>query len=157
MDKDFFPDDADLESDAGLANPKLFEIFDRIAELSHEEVVAVQVYLTGVLPPPDADKVDLSVEIATQLRDSKLIMSEALANKFIPINQKTAAMNAVNRAIAALVSMQASMYNIERVKTFEEAVMTTLKDHPDAAAIVSDFNATFERLMGDKLKSRAAQ
>jgi len=151
---DFFSPETDLDDDLPAANPALQAVFDLISKLDREDQYIVQVYLSGVLPPPDADKIDLSVEIATQLRNSKQILSQAMSNQYIQLNQKTAAMNAVNRALHALESMQARTYNIERVKTFEESVMAALKDHPDAEQIVAQIKDTFERKMGDKIRNR---
>lgn len=152
---EFFSPETDLEDELDSANPLLQETFSLIGRLDKEDQYTVQVFLSGILPPPDADKIDLSVEIATQLRNCKQLLAEAMSNKFLPMNQKTAAMNAANRAIAALTSLQASVYNIERVKTFEEAVMATLKGHADAEQLVRQIKETFERKLGDKIGSRS--
>lgn len=156
LDDDFLegldaPSEDDLNGMPPTANPLLAQILDLIAEMEDEsDLYHLKLIIEGKLPPLDLEKLDLETELATQLRDARALMANTVHNRFVPANQKAQTIGMVTRALGAIAEAQTKVYNAERVKVMENALMVTLRDHPDAANLVDTYEATFDRLLRSK-------
>lgn len=145
------PDDVDLDGDLPDANPTLARIYELLNEVEAEEdLYLLKLHLEGRLPPLDLSKLDLETELATQLRDSRMLLAMTLHSPLTPANQKAQVMSTVTRALTAIASAQTEVYNAERVKIMERALITTLQGQENAAEIVAQFEDTFNRLLRSK-------
>lgn len=146
-----FPDAAELNAQPGIASPALEQIFELLPELKEEaELYSLKLAVEGALPPIDLSTLDLETELATQLRDARMLLAMTINNRFTPANQKAQVMSTVTRALSAIAEAQTKVYNAERVKAMEQALIVTLRGHPDAAQLVETFQETLERNLRSK-------
>ena len=156
LDTNFLDDlempDADTLSDAPPeATPALQQILQILPEVTEEhELYSLKCIIEGQLPPIDLSTLDLEAELAMQLRDARVLMATTMSNKYIPANQKAQTVSTVTRALDAIASTQIKVYNAERVKIMEQALMVTLREHPDAEALIDTFESTFDRMLKAK-------
>lgn len=143
-----------LDSPLPTASPILSQIMEMVPLLSVSDLGILQTHLEAINPIVNVDEIDLGTEIALQLRTYKSILAETRSNPLIPANQKIAAANGLNKAIANLMVLQQDAYNIERTKSLEQAVLVTLKGHPDGASLIAAFQTTYENLLGRKIDAR---
>ncbi len=98
-----------------------------------------------LLPLPDVtplNEVNLSSELALQLRDAKYLYANAREDSKIPINQKAQVLNSTRGIIDAVIQMQERLYNMENCKKLEEALIETLRKFPDMqAAFYEEYEA----------------
>lgn len=146
-----FPDADALSDQPSEATPALQQILDLLDEITDEnQLYNLRCIVDGRLPPLNLDALDLEAELAMQLRDARVLMATTMSNKYIPANQKAQTVSTVTRALDAIATAQTKVYNAERVKTMEQALMVVLRDHPDAAHLVDTFEATFDRMLKAK-------
>lgn len=72
---------------------------------------------------------DLQHELLTQYRRAKRLV-ENLDGDEASINQKASGLNAVTAILGAIIRMQTDLYNAERVKLLEYALLDVLKEFP---------------------------
>lgn len=141
----------DLSAMPPEASPAMAQILELLEQVEDpNDLYHLKLIVEGRLPAIDLDTLDLEAELATQLRDARALMAATLHNKYIPANQKAQTVTTVTRALDAIATAQVKVYNAERVKVMEQALMTVLREHPDAGQLVDDFEATYERMLRSK-------
>jgi galactose-1-phosphate uridylyltransferase len=96
---------------------------------------------------------DLNIEneILVQLQNAKLLAEEVRNDSDVPANQKAQTINSVSSILKQLVGMQTELYNAERLKEIEAAVIEALKPAPKE--IQDSFFERYERLLTGKAVS----
>ena len=105
-----------------------------ISTLTTQERVELRDKLNKSLPGLEA--VSLQHELSDLFSDAKDALQDAMADPGI---NTAPVINAVTALIKQMTVFQETLYSTERQKSFEEAIITTLKDFsPDLAEIVLD-------------------
>lgn len=123
----------DLSLSSNGANPggksRVEMIVAQLASLDESELFHVRAAIEN-LQPTDLEKLDLNAELALQFRQAKLLLTEVQKEAGVPANQKAQIFNSVRAQLADIVKQQESVWGMERLKTFEQAVLKVLKALP---------------------------
>ena len=71
---------------------------------------------------------DLEAELLAQYKKAQTLLDDADKE---PLNQKAQTLNAITNILQAIIKSQQDLYNVERLKTLENTLITVLQDFPD--------------------------
>lgn len=97
------------------------------------------------LPPVELSKMDLEKELLMQFHTVKNLQSNVLADESIPPNQKAQVANTVAATLNKIVDMQQSVYEAERFKLIENALIRYLNSRGEEVA--AKFIEEYERIV----------
>jgi len=145
----------DLEKEVLQGDELAYKQFiELLAEINDPNLLQLaKIQLEAKMPTVRADQIDLTADAGQALTIAKLLLADAAADKRAPYNQKTAALNGLNRALTQLQALQSKIYNVDRARKLEEALLVTLRGRDDAGEILNEFRETYERLTGDRIQA----
>lgn len=76
------------------------------------------------------EKIDLSSELALQFKQAKSLYADILDDEDVAANQKAQVLNSCTTIIATITKTQTELYNAERLKKLESAMLKALKTLP---------------------------
>lgn len=71
--------------------------------------------------------IDLEQELVSQLQLTKRFLEEVIENVGVPANQRAQAINSCTSVLSNLCKIQIELYNAERVKAMESALVKALR------------------------------
>lgn len=89
-----------------------------------------------------AGEIDLAQELATQYGKAKSLYANVEHDFAIPPNQKAQVLNTLTAIITSITKSQAEVYNMNRLKALEDALITTLRTLDEATQ--ATFFAAYE-------------
>ncbi len=119
-----------------------------ISTLDIEGLIELQAQIEKALPPTRLEDIDLGRALALQFHRSQALLAKVLsADSGTPANQKAQVANTCASTLKQLIDMQQGLYNSEKVKVLESALIKTLKTLPKEAQEV--FIAHYESTYGE--------
>ena len=94
----------------------------------------------------DLGNLNLAEELSLQFRQAKALLHEVQGDKSIATNQKAQILNSARAMLSDIVRQQAEVYNMERLKKFENAFVKS------ANAMSAEQREIFFELYGKYLK-----
>jgi len=98
--------------------------YDSLAARAKPEVVSLPVLLP-VIPLEDLNLAD---ELYAQYVKAKQLLEDADKE---PLNQKAQTMNSIVNILGHITKIRTDIYNAEKLKRLESALLTTLKEFPE--------------------------
>jgi hypothetical protein len=119
-----------------------------LLELDPKQLLALRSDIDRMLGMTSLTDIDIENEILVQLATAKQLQADTLVDSDVPANQKAQTINSVAAILRELTKMQTELYNAERIKEIEAAVVSSMgpapKDVKDA------FFERYERLLTGK-------
>lgn len=81
-----------------------------------------------LLPVIPLEDLDLSSELYKQYIDAKQMLSDATDE---PLNQRAQTVNSIVNILDRITKIRTEIYNAEKLKKLESALLTTLKEFPE--------------------------
>lgn len=97
------------------------------------------------LPPTELSKMNLEKELLMQFHIVQNLQTNVLADESIPPNQKAQVANTVAATLNKIVDMQQSVYEAERFKLIENALIRYLNSRGEEVA--AKFIEEYERIV----------
>ncbi len=91
------------------------------------------------------DAVNLEEELLLQMHISRAMQSDFKDDEDIPLNQRVTLVNSVNSVIERLIKLQAEVYDSERFKAIENALIRAMDLVPEDAA--AKFLGEYEKII----------
>jgi hypothetical protein len=79
----------------------------------------------------DLKNLDLAEELGMQYRDGMTLLASVREDKDTPANQRAQVFNSVGAMLEKIIKLQKIVYDAERLKRMEAAILKTLKELPD--------------------------
>lgn len=124
------------QNPTGKSNVEL--VLQLLSKMDESELAEVR---NGIdeLQPLDLEALDLTAELALQYRQAKALLQEVQRDSATPANQKAQIFNTVRNQLGDIVKQQESVYSMERLKTFETALLKAANAMtPDARDLFFD-------------------
>jgi hypothetical protein len=119
---------------------------DPLDGLDDRQLIALRLRLDKKLNL-DLSQLDLAEELGMQYRAGQLLLASVQDDKEVPANQKSQVFNSVSAQLEKIVKQQKVVYNAERLKRFESALLKTLE-----LAGTDDMKRRFFDMYGDFLR-----
>jgi len=97
----------------------------------------------------DPRNLNLADELGIQFRSGKALLASIQDDRDVPPNQRAQVFNSVGTMLDKITKQMKGVYDAERLKRYEAAVMKTLEDCPP------ELKRKFLDLYGDYLKAEA--
>lgn len=126
-------------------NPsKAPEKFDPLTGLDDDGLLQLRNRIDSMLTI-DIDDLNLTEELGLQFRAGKLLLAKVQEDAEVPANQKSQVFNAVSAMLTKIIDQREFVYNAERLKRFEAAVLKVLEESatPEQRATFFDLYAEF--------------
>jgi hypothetical protein len=81
-----------------------------------------------LLPVVPLENLDLAAELYTQYISTKQMLSDAVDE---PLNQRAQTVNSIVNILDRITKIRTEIYNAEKLKKLEAALLTTLKEFPE--------------------------
>lgn len=102
-----------------------------IQTLDLEGLLELQAQIEARLPPTRLEDIDLTRALTLQYHRSQALLSKVMGDgSDVPANQKAQVANTCAATLKQLIDMQGGLYNQERMKTIESALIKALKTLP---------------------------
>ena len=112
-------------------------------QLDIEGLLKLRDEINTRLPPVALADLNLEGEIVMQYHRAKALMAKVLEQADTPANQKAQVANSCASVLDQLIKMQARLYDAERVKAMEMALIKSLKTLPTETQVL--FFDTYEK------------
>jgi hypothetical protein len=99
----------------------------------------------------DLASLNIEQEIITQLQTAKTLQASVINDSTVPANQRAQTVNTVSNVLISLVKTQTDLYNAERIKEIEAAIIQAAKGLPEEAK--NQFFERYERLLATQTQS----
>jgi len=116
-----------------------------LAEMSPEVLLRLRHEIDQRLGIVDLASLNIEQEIITQLQTAKILQTGVLDDPTIPANQRAQTVNTVSNILTQLVKTQTDLYNAERIKELEAAIVQAMKGAP--TEVKDHFFDRYERLL----------
>lgn len=114
-----------------------------LSGMNLHELLALRAEIDTYLPSQNLQDVNLEGELLTQYHQTRALLASIIQDELTPANQKAQVINTCSSILSEITRTQTSLYNAERLKVMEQAVINALKSAPTE---VSDlFFANYER------------
>ena len=118
-----------------------------LLEMEPKQLMALRAEIDNMLGMTSLTDLDIENEILVQLQTAKILQQETLVGD-APANQKAQTINSVAAILKQLVGMQTELYNAERLKEVEAALIAALQK--SAPEVKDAFFERYERLLTSK-------
>lgn len=97
--------------------------------------------------PLSVTEMDVETELLIQLQVVRQLQSDVIEanDETVPLNQKVALINSVTDTLARIVTLQEKIYNSERFKTIEMALIRVMDKLPEQAS--KEFLEEYEKIL----------
>ena len=131
--------------DLSLTPATPFERAFSLLDMEPSQLITLRHEIDKILGIGSLGDLNVESEIMVQLATAKALQVETLTEKDTPANQKAQTINAVGAILRDLVRMQTELYNAERIKEVEAAVIDCMRLAPDD--VKDKFFERYERLL----------
>jgi hypothetical protein len=107
------------------------------------ELLKLRAQIDSYLPPTKLADIDMEAELVLQLHQVKGMLDDVINDGGTPANQKAQVANSITTILGQLSKIQTEMYDAERVKAMEAALIKTLES--ETPELKEKFLATYER------------
>ena len=118
-----------------------------LAMFTLTELMQLREDIHARLPPRKLAELDLEQELVLQFQQSKFLLNSVIADPNTPANQKAQTSNSTASILEQLAKLQDRLYNSERVKALETALVRAIRDLPEAEQLI--FFSTYEKLYAE--------
>lgn len=132
---------AKFESDEANFS-SLDSLLDALPHYSPAELLQLRNAINKLLPRRSLSQINMEEELVLQLQTAQDLIYDTLQDEGTPANQKAQVVNACTAIIAQLVKLQVDLFNAERVKNMEHALIKAVAGLPPEA--VERFFASYE-------------
>lgn len=116
-----------------------------LLQMGDSQLLQLRAAIDARLGISNLSQMNIEQEILVQLATAKDLQTTTLNDSDVPANQKAQTINAVAAILKELVKMQNELYNAERIKELESAMIQALKDAPDE--VKDRFFERYERMI----------
>lgn len=110
------------------------ELEDFALHVKHERKPNLPVVIPArVVTAQNLSELDIEAELLAQYKTGQSMLNEII-NSDAPANQKAQVFNSVTSTIAQITASQTKLYDAERVKKLEQALIKTLQGFPEMHA-----------------------
>lgn len=120
-------------------------LWPEIDNLGVQDLLALKSQIDNKLPAVELSDLNLEKELVAHFLVVKETMSDAMENDEIPANQKAQLMNSCATLLTQMAKVQTELYNAERIKKIEQAVIETLKKTD--GDVIATFLGIYEELL----------
>lgn len=106
--------------------PKKSKISD-LVHMSDSELLELKAEIEQLLGAKSLKDLDLEQELLQQFNLTKKLLAEVLEDAEVPANQKAQVVNSCTSILKELTQTQTELYNAERLKKMESALIQCLK------------------------------
>jgi hypothetical protein len=131
----------------GAEQPVTDQAFS-LLQFDNAQLLTLRHQIDMMLGMTSLNDIDIENEILVQLQTAKQLQSDTLGADNVPANQKAQTLNAVGAILRELVGMQTDLYNAERLKEIEAAIIAALQAAPKE--VKDAFFERYERLVATK-------
>ena len=112
------------------------------------ELLAVRAEIDTYLPAQELKDVDIEGELLMQFHQTKALLASVIDDVDTPANQKAQLVNTCSSILSEITKSQTSLYNAERLKIMEQALINALKTVPDSIseAFLDNYERELERM-----------
>lgn len=114
-----------------------------LSGLNVHELLSLRAEIDTFLPSQSIMDMDLESELLMQYAQTKAILAEAISDVETPANQKAQLVNTCANILSEITKSQSSLYNAERLKVMEQALINALKEAP--SDVSEKFFLNYER------------
>lgn len=104
--------------------------------------------IRACLPPLDIAEINLEQQLVLQLHVISELQSRVISNEGIQLNQRVQAASALTKVLGDLADRQVAVYNSERMKKLESALIRAVRDHMDEEAATA-FLASYAKIAAE--------
>lgn len=127
---------------AGKPAPKA-KLGDIIADMTDEQLLSLRQKIDMKLKV-DLSRLDLAEELGLQYRGAMVLLDSVQDDADIPANQRAQVLNSVRTTLGEIIKQQKIVYNAERMKRLEAAILKVLQQMPpESTRIFFDLYAEF--------------
>lgn len=144
---------SDLQ-DFSLADVETNDKFD-LSTMSQGELLALRAKIDGKLTGLSLSEVNLVKETLLQFQTAKSLQADANeSGSDVPMNQRAQVQNSIANILTSLAKVQMELYDSERLKRLQAAVIKTVKKLPKEAqdtffeALERDLNEAASEIEG---------
>jgi hypothetical protein len=119
-----------------------------LLDMDTSQLLTLRGQLDRMLGTTSLNDLDVEQEILVQLATAKLLQEETLRDDKVPANQKAQTVATVTAILRQLTNIQTDMYNAERLKEVEAAMIAALQTAP--IEVKDAFFERYERLLTSK-------
>lgn len=116
--------------DLGLTAKPAAAAIDPLEGLDDAQLITLRQRLDKKLRL-DLKQLDLAEELGLQYRDGMALLASVREDKDTPANQRAQVFNSCGAMLEKIIKMQKVVYDAERLKRMEAAILKTLVDLPD--------------------------
>ncbi len=98
-----------------------------LSGMNIHELLALKAQIDTFLPSQTLVDMDLEGELLMQYHQTKLLLSSVIDDEETPANQKAQLMNTCSAILTQITKSQSDLYNGERLKILEQALINALK------------------------------
>ncbi len=118
-----------------------------ISMLSLTELMQLREDIHRRLPPRKLAELDLEEELVLQFQQGKALFNAVVADQNVPTNQRAQVANSCTALLEHLTKLQDSLYNSERIKALELALVRAIRDLPEEQQLA--FFANYEKIYAE--------
>lgn len=136
--------------DYALSSGKKEEAVDPLAGLDDNGLLALRNRIDSLLTT-DIGQLNLTEELGLQFRAGKALLAVVQEDDETPANQKAQVFNAVSAMLSKIIDQRQFVFNAERLKRFEAAILKTLEaiEDENAKHVFFDLYAEFLENRGE--------
>ena len=120
-------------------------LWPEIENLGVQDLIALKTQIENRLPAIELSDLNLEKELVAHFLVVKETMADAMEDDGIPANQKAQLMNSCATLLTQMAKVQTELYNAERIKKIEQAVIETLKKTD--GEVINTFLSIYEELL----------
>lgn len=118
-----------------------------LRDLSLTDLMQLREDINGRLPPRKLAEVDLEEELVLQFQQGKALFNSVIADQNVPTNQRAQVANSCTALLEHLTKLQDSLFNSERIKALELALVRAIRDLPEAQQLA--FFTNYEKIYAE--------
>jgi hypothetical protein len=97
-----------------------------LSGLNIHELLALRAEIDAYLPEKAMKDMNLEEELMMQYHQTKALLAEVIVDTGTPTNQKAQVINTCNNILAEITKSQTVLYNSQRLKVMEQALINAL-------------------------------
>jgi len=127
------------------STPEVAEVSSKntLSGLNVHELLALRADIDTFLPSQSIMEMDLESELLLQYHQTKALLAAVISEDDTPANQKAQLVNTCSSILNQITKSQTDLYNGERLKIMEQALINALKGVPDDVS--EKFFSNYER------------
>lgn len=137
-------DNINFDSDDGVRRSKK-GLWPEIENLGVSDLMALRSQIDSKLPERELKDLNLEEELVAHFVLVKEMMTDVMDNEEVPLNQKAQLANSCASLLTQMAKVQTELYNAERIKKMEQALIEALKDMGDD--VITKFFGIYEELL----------